>query len=614
MTSDFMPIPEIGVKYIKPNGDIIKVTNFYQNNGGVPDYVEYVELSDNSIGEAPMEDWNNLNLKVDIPEPEPEPEPEPAPVPGPDPEPAPELDIDPKKRTTTDNVIDEKLNQLSLFLNDEPFTKMPFNVPNKILNFDTTEEIPENEIKEDDVIKEIDAQIQAIRNIREEGRKPERRSSFLNEFLWSCAGVDKPLLRMSSQDHAKKAGMGGTILFTALMAMISGGYAIYTVFQESDMSDIAWAIAIFFGIFWGGLIFNLDRYMVSSMYTDGKPSISLQELGSGLPRIVIAILLGVVISTPLELLVFNGKINSYIEEQAQKKSLESTQNIEGSIEYKVALEDYEKEVAELERLDILYKEQSQRVDRYRDDLNKEMETGYKKRSEEKKRQLTGAEDDLDEIKNDRESCRQRMESKREHLETLRKGAETKGLEVAEEDKGLATRIDALLKVTGPDSDLFWPRILIMLLFIALEIMPVLNKMMMSSGKYDDWLDQESDLTSRKIRCEEYNLYNVVRSGKLGSYANEIMGNFSIEKYKDDVARTGSDTIESTIDLEKHNFIKENKLRIEKENQETFMLIAAEVSRYLQHKALSILGDDTKNPQIKQNGDNQDASDDAIKIS
>ena len=62
MTSDFMPIPEIGVKYIKPNGDIIKVTNFYQNNGGVPDYVEYIELSDNSIGEAPMEDWNNLNL------------------------------------------------------------------------------------------------------------------------------------------------------------------------------------------------------------------------------------------------------------------------------------------------------------------------------------------------------------------------------------------------------------------------------------------------------------------------------------------------------------------------------------------------------------------------
>lgn len=609
MTSDFMPIPEIGVKYVKPNGDIIKVTNFYQNNGGVPDYVEYIELSDNSISEAPVEDWNNLNLKVDVPEPEliPAPDPEPITVPDPEPvpnpEPIPAPDIDSKKRFSADNVIDEKLNQLSLFLNDEPFIKMPFNVPNKILNFDTTEEIPENEIKEDDVVKEIDAQIQEIRAIREEGRKPERRSSFLNEFLWSCAGVDKPLLRMSSQDHAKKAGMGGTILFTALMAMISGGYAIYTVFQESDMSDIAWAIAIFFGIFWGGLIFNLDRYMVSSMYTDGKPSISLQELISGLPRIVIAILLGIVISTPLELLVFSGKINEYIQQQVNQEMISETSTIDFT--------KIDREIQSLENQLIIARENTQRAGlAYEKEVNegdggriagpgpnarakKETWEGYKTAQ-------TKLETDLKE-KNDE---RKRMADNAKEL----------GETTAELDKGLATRIDALHKVTGPDSDLFWPRMLIMLLFIALEIMPVLNKMMMSSGKYDDWLDLESDLTSRKIRCEEYNLYNVVRSGKLGSYANEIMGNFSIEKYKDDVARTGSDTIESTIDLEKHNFIKENKLRLEKENQETFMLITAEVSRYLQHKALSILGDETKNTQIKQSGNNQDASDDAIKIS
>lgn len=605
MTSDFMPIPEIGVKYVKPNGDIIKVTNFYQNNGGVPDYVEYIELSDNSIGEAPMEDWNNLNLKVDIPDPEPvpEPDPEPDPVPAPDPEPVPEPDIDSKKRTSTDNVIDEKLNQLSLFLNDEPFTKMPFNVPNKILNFDTTEEIPENEIKEDDVVKEIDAQIQEIRAIREEGRKPERRSSFLNEFLWSCAGVDKPLLRMSSQDHAKKAGMGGTILFTALMAMISGGYAIYTVFQESDMSDIAWAIAIFFGIFWGGLIFNLDRYMVSSMYTDGKPSISLQELVSGLPRIVIAILLGIVISTPLELLVFSGKINEHIQSEVLVASTEEA--------IKVDLTEIDRRIQDCKgMLSSAQNDEKNAWDAYNQEVNiggGGRIAGYGPNAK-KKEELW-------------QTAKEKREKYEEQLDALQKQRDDKistvqntAKQSAELDKGLATRIDALLKVTGPDSDLFWPRMLIMLLFIALEIMPVLNKMMMSSGKYDDWLDLESDLTSRKIRCEEYNLYNVVRSGKLGSYANEIMGNFSIEKYKDDVARTGSDTIESTIDLEKHNFIKENKLRIEKENQETFMLITAEVSRYLQHKVLSILGDETRNPQIKQNGDNQDASDDAIKIS
>lgn len=603
MTSDFMPIPEIGVKYVKPNGDIIKVTNFFQNNGGVPDYVEYIELSDNSMGEAPVEDWNNLNLKVDIPDLEPEPEPEPTPKPGPDAEPDPEPNIDSKKRISNDNVKDEKLNKLSLFLNDEPFTKMPFNIPNKILNFDTTEEIPENEIKEDDVVKEIDAQIQAIRNIREEGRKPERRSSFLNEFLWSCAGVDKPLLRMSSQDHAKKAGMGGTILFTALMAMISGGYAIYTVFQESDIAESAWAIAIFFGIFWGGLIFNLDRYMVSSMFTDGKPSISLQELVSGLPRIVIAILLGIVISTPLELLVFSGKINEHIQNEVVTASTVETR--------KVDLTEIDQRIQDCkDNLNSARDEEKNAWEAYNQEVNiggGGRIAGYGPNAKKKEELWQTA-------KAKREKYEKQLVDLQGQRDDKISTVQTTAEQSAELDKGLATRIDALLKVTGPDSDLFWPRILIMLLFIALEIMPVLNKMMMSSGKYDDWLDQESDLTSRKIRCEEYNLYNVVRSGKLGSYANEIMGNFSIEKYKDDVARTGSDTIESTIDLEKHNFIKENKLRIEKENQETFMLITAEVSRYLQHKVLSILGDETKNPQIKQNGDNQDASDDAIKIS
>lgn len=603
MTSDFMPIPEIGVKYVKPNGDIIKVTNFFQNNGGVPDYVEYIELSDNSMGEAPVEDWNNLNLKVDIPDLEPEPEPEPTPKPGPDAEPDPEPNIDSKKRISNDNVKDEKLNKLSLFLNDEPFTKMPFNIPNKILNFETTEEIPENEIKEDDVVKEIDAQIQAIRNIREEGRKPERRSSFLNEFLWSCAGVDKPLLRMSSQDHAKKAGMGGTILFTALMAMISGGYAIYTVFQESDIAESAWAIAIFFGIFWGGLIFNLDRYMVSSMFTDGKPSISLQEFVSGLPRIVIAILLGIVISTPLELLVFSGKINEHIQNEVVTASTVETR--------KVDLTEIDQRIQDCkDNLNSARDEEKNAWEAYNQEVNiggGGRIAGYGPNAKKKEELWQTA-------KAKREKYEKQLVDLQRQRDDKISTVQTTAEQSAELDKGLATRIDALLKVTGPDSDLFWPRILIMLLFIALEIMPVLNKMMMSSGKYDDWLDQESDLTSRKIRCEEYNLYNVVRSGKLGSYANEIMGNFSIEKYKDDVARTGSDTIESTIDLEKHNFIKENKLRIEKENQETFMLITAEVSRYLQHKVLSILGDETRNPQIKQNGDNQDASDDAIKIS
>ena len=56
----------------------------------------------------------------------------------------------------------------------------------------------------------------------------------INEFLWTCAGVNKNILRRCPGDHAKYAGIGGTILFTALMAMLSGGYAFYKVFADVD--------------------------------------------------------------------------------------------------------------------------------------------------------------------------------------------------------------------------------------------------------------------------------------------------------------------------------------------------------------------------------------------
>ena len=59
---------------------------------------------------------------------------------------------------------------------------------------------------------------------------------WLNEFLWICAGVNRKVLRQCPTDYAKYAGIGGTILFTALMAMLSGGFAMYKVFYNNYIS------------------------------------------------------------------------------------------------------------------------------------------------------------------------------------------------------------------------------------------------------------------------------------------------------------------------------------------------------------------------------------------
>lgn len=133
----------------------------------------------------------------------------------------------------------------------------------------------------------------------------------INEFFWLCSGVNRKILRQCPTEYAKYAGMGGTIFFTACMAALSGGYAISTVFDNT-------IISIIFGIFWGMLIFNLDRLIVNTMYSDGKVTISWQELVSGLPRIVMAIFLGIVISTPLELKIFEDAIDIQIEQDKDR--------------------------------------------------------------------------------------------------------------------------------------------------------------------------------------------------------------------------------------------------------------------------------------------------------
>lgn len=143
--------------------------------------------------------------------------------------------------------------------------------------------------------------------------------NFEKIFIWS-SGARYEILETVPTEKAKYFGIGGTIIFTSLMACFSGGYAIFTAFKN-------FYVAIFFGLFWGALIFNLDRFIVNSMYSDGKHSISKMEILTGLPRLIIAIFLGIVISTPLEIKVFEKEVDfeiNNIKAAKRKEFLDSS--------------------------------------------------------------------------------------------------------------------------------------------------------------------------------------------------------------------------------------------------------------------------------------------------
>lgn len=150
--------------------------------------------------------------------------------------------------------------------------------------------------------------------------------SKFTRFLIICSGAEPSIMDdpRCLTERSKYAAIGATVLSTAVLASLSGGYAIYKTFDRA-------LIAIGFGFIWGLIIFNLDRYIVSSIQRQRiNPDVSrkervrirLSEFGRALPRFALAILISLVITRPIELKLFQREINAYVDDEKSKKTVE----------------------------------------------------------------------------------------------------------------------------------------------------------------------------------------------------------------------------------------------------------------------------------------------------
>lgn len=128
----------------------------------------------------------------------------------------------------------------------------------------------------------------------------------ITRFFWWCSGVHLETLRSYPAEHNKYVGIGATIFFTGLFAALSGGYALYFVFSGGGSALL---YALLFGLLWGLAILNMDRYIVSSI---NKNAGGFKQFLQATPRILLAILIGIVISRPLELKVFDKEIREQL--------------------------------------------------------------------------------------------------------------------------------------------------------------------------------------------------------------------------------------------------------------------------------------------------------------
>src|ERR1700750_1280628 len=170
----------------------------------------------------------------------------------------------------------------------------------------------------------------------------------VTRFFWFCSGAHAETLKKYPIEHNKYVGIGATIFFTALFASLSGGYAMYFVFSGSAF---AVGFAILFGLIWGTAIFNMDRYIVSSINKEGTTN---QQILQASPRILLAIMIGVVISRPLELKIFDKEIRQKLKTAYLKGQHRKIDTLQRAYNDKYAMEltknsDLKKEKDSLER-------------------------------------------------------------------------------------------------------------------------------------------------------------------------------------------------------------------------------------------------------------------------
>src|SRR5210317_2126007 len=159
----------------------------------------------------------------------------------------------------------------------------------------------------------------------------------LKKFFIICSGSDTDILENCSLGEQNKyAGIGATVFFTAVMAFIASSYALYTVFDN-------YFAAITFGFIWGLLIFNLDRFIVSTIK---KRNNVIDELIQASPRIILAVIIAIVIAKPLELKIFEKEINQVLLEQKNDFTLANKEQI--AEQYNPAVEALKNEIEALQ--------------------------------------------------------------------------------------------------------------------------------------------------------------------------------------------------------------------------------------------------------------------------
>ncbi|WP_289061442.1 DUF4407 domain-containing protein [uncultured Zobellia sp.] len=302
----------------------------------------------------------------------------------------------------------------------------------------------------------------------------------VQQFFILCSGADTSILKTCSKGEQNKyAGIGATVFFTALMAFIASSYALYTVFDNVYT-------AVFFGLIWGLLIFNLDRFIVSTIK---KRDSFGNELLQAAPRLLLAIIIAVVISKPLEMKIFEKEINQVLLEQKNEMTLANKNQL--ALQYTPTIEKLNADITQLKdeiltktaETDALYNTYITEAE----GTSGTLKLGKGPVYEEKREKHDAALAELNVLKETNAQKITGIENEISALNAEYADVVKNSQPVIDGFDGLMARINALNELP------WWPSFFIFLLFLAIETSPIIAKLLSPKGTYDIKLEEEESM-------------------------------------------------------------------------------------------------------------------------
>lgn len=293
----------------------------------------------------------------------------------------------------------------------------------------------------------------------------------------------KVLEKCPESEHIKHSSIGTSVLFTAILAMVSSHFAFSLIF------DSFWTVTAL-AAFWGLIIFNLDRYIVSTLRKKGNFFIELIQIS---PRLILSVAIALVIAKPLELQVFKTEIEQHLYEKLK----ENIASLEKKYEERTASLDLEKSQV-VEELRGYFDMKESYYQQYRCECDGTCGTGKVGDGKECARKMKKYDDFNQEYQAKEAGINQTLRQVEQNKElAFSLFQEDKDLLKANFSYGLLARIQALNNLSS------WETWTITLLILLIEIAPVLTKLFSSRGPYDELLAiEDSNFKNEYIK----NLY------------------------------------------------------------------------------------------------------------